>query len=97
MYSTAKKLTAVSVILSAFCILTALAAIFVYVPSLKLSLAYEFAVVGFIATAAFGHLALTLSLRSALSDLSVAEEANATQIKALKKRIEELEYKANQH
>lgn len=96
MYSTAKRLTAIAAIFSAFCVLTALATIFVYVPTLRLSLSYEFAIVGFVATGALCPLALTLSLRSALSDLSIAEESNASQIKALKKRLEELEYKVNQ-
>ena len=95
MYSNAKILTVFAAILAAVSCLGAFIFAFVAMPGMTNNWSYHFAGYLFFLASSVGTIFLILSLRSTLSDLSVAEEANASQIKNLKKRIEELERKVN--
>lgn len=93
MLSTAKISSMFAVILGAMNTLMAIALAVVFVDDFKLGFAFEFAAVIFLLTSGVSLLLLSSGLRSATTDLSINEDSTQEQIRALKKRVEELEAK----
>lgn len=93
MYSNARNFSLFAVILGALNILTAIVLAFVYLKDFKMGWTFEFAGMIYLLTSAVGLMLLASGLRSATTDLNVNEDATQEQIRALKKRVEELEAK----
>ena len=93
MLSTAKISSMFAVILGAMNTLMAIALAVVFVDDFKMGFAFEFAATIFLLTNGVSLLLLSGGLRSATTDLSVNEDSTQEQIRALKKRVEELETK----
>ena len=93
MYSNAKISSMFAVILGAMNMLMAIALAVVFVDDFKMGFAFEFAAIIFLITNGIALLLLSAGLRSATTDLTVNEDATQEQIRALKKRVEELENK----
>ena len=93
MLSTAKISSMFAVILGAMNTLMAIALAVVFVDDFKMGFAFEFAATIFLLTNGVALLLLGSGLRSATTDLSVNEDSTQEQIRALKKRVEELETK----
>ena len=95
MLSTAKISSMFAVILGAMNTLMAIALAVVFVDDFKMGFAFEFAATIFLLTNGVALLLLGSGMRSATTDLSVNEDSTQEQIRALKKRVEELENKVN--
>lgn len=93
MLSTAKISSMFAVILGAMNTLMAIALAVVFVDDFKMGFAFEFAATIFLLTNGVALLLLGSGMRSATTDLSVNEDSTQEQIRALKKRVEELENK----
>ena len=95
MYSSARNCSLFAVILGAMNMLMAIALAVVFVDDFKLGFAFEFAATIFLLSNGVALLLLGAGLRSATSDLNVNDDGTQKQIRALKKKIEDLEAKAN--
>ena len=93
MYSNARNMSLFAVILGALNILTAIVLAFVYLKDFKMGWTFEFAAMIYLLTSAAGLMLLASGLRSATTDLTTNEDATQNQIRALKKKVEELETK----
>lgn len=93
MLSTAKISSMFAVILGALNTLMSIALAVVFVDDFRMGFAFEFAATIFLLTNGVALLLLGGGLRSATTDLSVNEDSTQEQIRALKKRVEELETK----
>jgi uncharacterized protein YlxW (UPF0749 family) len=93
MYSNARNMSLFAVILGAFNILTAIVLAFVYLKDFKMGWTFEFAAMIYLLSGAVAMMLLSAGLRSATTDLSANEDSTQEQIRALKKRVEELENK----
>ena len=93
MYSTAKISSMFAVILGALNTLVSIALAVVFVDDFKMGFAFEFAATIFLLTNGVALLLLGSGLRSATTDLTVNDDGTQEQIRALKKRVEELENK----
>ena len=93
MYSTAKISSLFAVILGAMNMLMCIALAVVFVDDFKLGFAFEFAATVFLLTNGVALLLIGGGLRSATTDLTMNDDATQEQIRALKKRVEELEAK----
>ena len=93
MYSTAIRLSAFGIVLSAiniFCV----APILMFLKSIKtLPWAYFFAISIVMITAALALLMISIALRGAAQDMNMNDETYMTKITELKKRVDELENK----
>ena len=92
MYSSARKLTAISFILAALSIL-GLVMVTMFFIYLHLAFHWMFALLLYLISITLIGLLLTISLRSILQDMDVEYENQARQINKLKERIEDLELK----
>ena len=93
MFSTAKVSSLFAVILGAMNTLMTIALAIVFVDDFRMGFAFEFAATIFLLTNGVTLLLLGGGLRSATTDLSANEDSTQDQIRALKKRVEELENK----
>ena len=93
MYSNAKISSLFAVILGAMNMLMCIALAVVFVDDFRMGFAFEFAATIFLITNGIALVLLGSGLRSATTDLTVNEDATQEQIRALKKRVEELEAK----
>lgn len=92
MYTTAKKLSVLCVILGAIHAFMGLA-LMVFASSMGLTFFEMFALIFYIVTSAGIFIILTCALRSLCADLEYDEEINAQHYVDLKKQVEELEYR----
>ena len=90
MYSTARKLTALSLILSVVSIV-GLIMVWMYFTFLGLEFHWLFALMMFLVAITGICLFLTISIRNLLQDLEMDYDSNARQLKKLSDRIAELE------
>jgi hypothetical protein len=90
MYSTARKLAGLSMILSVVSIL-GLIMVSMYFSYLKLEFHWFFALMMFLIAITGICLFLTISIRNMLQDLEMDYDSNARQLKKLSDRITELE------
>lgn len=93
MYSSARNMSLFAAILSAFNVLTAIVLAVVYLKEFKLGWTFEFAGMIFLLSNALALALLSAGLRSATTDLNMNEDATQNQIRALKKKVDELEAK----
>lgn len=94
MYSTARGLSVISIILSVVNAL-ATAMFFFYFSAEELGFAMTFTCSMYLITSTVVSLFLSIALRSLCKDLNFESEAKATQAHQLSKRIKELENKVN--
>ena len=90
MYSTARKLAGLSMILSVVSIV-GLIMVWMYFTFLKLEFHWFFALMMFLIPITGICLFLTISIRSMLQDMEMDYDSNARQLKKLSDRITELE------
>lgn len=93
MYSNARNMSLFAVILGALNILTAIVLAVVYVKEFRMGWTFEFAATIYLLTGAVAMMLLASGLRSATTDLTTNEDTTQEQIRALKKKVEELEAK----
>ena len=93
MFSTARNMSLFAVILGAFHVLTAIVLAVVYLKEFRMGWTFEFAAMIYLLCGAAAMMLLASGLRSATTDLTANEDATQEQIRALKKRVEELENK----
>ena len=93
MYSNAKISSLFAIILGAMNMLMAIALAIVFVDDFKMGFAFEFAATIFLITNGVALLLLGAGLRSATTDLTVNDDSTQEQIRALKKKVDELEAK----
>ena len=90
MFSTARKLSALSFILVVANIV-GLIMVAMYFVSLRMDFHWMFACLMYLITMTVIALCLTISIRTFVQDSELESSSNATQIRKLKERIEELE------
>ena len=90
MFSTARKLSALSFILVVANIV-GLIMVAMYFVSLRMDFHWMFACLMYLITTTVIGLCLTISIRTFVQDSELESSSNATQIRKLKERIEELE------
>ena len=93
MYSSARNMSMFAVILGAFNILSAIVLAIVYLKEFRMGWTFEFAAMIYLLSGAAAMMLLAAGLRSATTDLTTNEDATQEQIRALKKKVEELEAK----
>ena len=93
MYSNAKISSLFAIILGAMNMLMAIALAIVFVDDFRMGFAFEFAATIFLITNGVALLLLGAGLRSATTDLTVNDDSTQEQIRALKKKVDELEAK----
>ena len=91
MFTGLKRTTALSIIAVAFNIFMGMALLVFVTSDHTKSFTEKFAIGAYVVTTTFILLALSCGLRGTSQDLALTEEHNATKIRDLKKRIEELE------
>ena len=95
MYSTAKRLATLCVILAVIHAFMGIALI-IYSTGFKLSFAIQFSLSVYIITSIISFICLSCGLRSLCNDLDLEYENREKANHALKKRIEALEFKVKQ-